>query len=139
MAPGTPGLGITAEAQRPRSIVYFERLFLFTILIGVVQAIAGWHELSRRGSTAEMLTMLLLSLGTLTGVALLVSRGRSPQAKWVLLVLLVVGVPMFLNSLERGTIVGWGGLALLQAALQIASVSLLFTRSARRWLSGSAA
>ena len=100
----------------------------------MVQAFAGWEELARRGSAAAMLTMLGLSLGTLGALAMLVSRGRSGSARWLLLILLLVGVPLFLRSLDRGTVVGWRALALLQAALQVASIGLLFTPSARLWL-----
>nr|WP_295370123.1 hypothetical protein [uncultured Sphingosinicella sp.] len=99
-----------------------------------MQAVVGWDELARRGSAAAMLTLLALSLGTLAGVALLVSRGRSRGAKWLLLMLLLLGLPMFFISLGRGTIVGWGLLAVLQASLQVGSIALLFTPSAREWL-----
>jgi len=101
-----------------------------------VQAAVGWEELARRGSTGSMLALVALSLGTLAGVALLVSRGRSRGAKWLLLLLLLLGLPMFFISMGRGTIVGWGMLALFQAALQVGSIALLFTRSAREWLTG---
>jgi hypothetical protein len=122
--------------SRPASILLFERLFLFTILIGVVQAILGWEELSRRGSTGEVLTLLALSLGTLGAVALLVSRGRSRSAKWLLVLLLLIGLPLFLTSLSRGTLVGWAPLSLVQAAFQAVSIAFLFTSSARQWLRG---
>ena len=101
-----------------------------------MQAVVGWDELARRGSASSMLTLVALSLGTLAGVALLVSRGRSTGAKWLLLMLLLAGLPMFFVGIGRGTIVGWEMLALVQAALQAGSIALLFTRSAREWLAG---
>jgi hypothetical protein len=125
-----------AGEKRPGSIAAFERLFLFSILIGVVQTIVGWEELARRGSPSAILTIVALSLGTLAAVALLISRGRSRSAKWLLVLLLLLGLPLFLISVSRGTLVGWPSLAFLQAALQAGSICLLFSASSRDWLAG---
>lgn len=127
--------------MRPRSILLFERLFLFSLAIGVVQAFVGWDELARRAEAegqgpGAMLALLGLTFGTLGGFTLLVSRGRIRSAKWVLTILCAIGVPLFLGSVMQGTIVGWELLAVVQAALQVASLGLLFTREARSWLSG---
>jgi hypothetical protein len=80
-----------------------------------------------------MLALLVLTFGTLGTLALLVSRGRSRSAKWVLVLLWVIGLPMFLSSWNAGTVIGWRPMAMLQAALQVAALALLFTRSARDW------
>ncbi len=120
---------------RPKAIELFERMFLFSLLIGVVQAALGWDRLAERGSTSAMLILLALTFGTLGGLTLLVSRGRSRSSKWVLVALYVIGLPMFLLSLEAGTVVGWMMLALVQAGLQVAALGMLFTSPARAWLS----
>ena len=122
--------------MRPASVIAFERLFLASLLLTPLQAALGWEELMRRGSSGETLAILGLTVATLTGLALLVSRGRSASARWVLVLLLLIGLPLFLVSAARGTLVGSAALGFLQAALQAASVSLLFTASARQWLSG---
>jgi hypothetical protein len=121
---------------RPASIVGFERLFLLSLSLGVVQALLGWDQLAARGTPAEVIAIAALSIFTLGALALLVSRGRSRSAKWVLALLLAIGLPLFLLSLERGTLVGLTALALVQAALQAAAVALLFTPAARSWLRG---
>lgn len=120
--------------MRPASIVLFERLFLASLALALVQAAAGWDELMRRGSAGESLAVVALTVATLGGLALLVSRGRSASAKWVLVLLLAIGLPLFLISLARGTIVGSPALALAQAALQAVSVAMLFDAAAREWV-----
>ena len=120
--------------MRPRSVRAFEQLFLLSLLLAVVQAVVGWEELSRRGSKGEMLAVLGLSIGTLAGLTLLVSRGRSRSAKWVMTLLLLIGLPLFVMSGVEGTLTGSPWLALVQAALQAGSLALLITREARQWL-----
>ncbi len=120
--------------MRPMPVAAFERVFLASLVLGVVQALQGWDALAARGSSPEMLALLVLTFGTLGALALLVSRGRSRSAKWVLVLLWVIGLPMFLSSWNAGTVIGWRSMAMLQAALQVAALALLFTRSARDWL-----
>jgi hypothetical protein len=123
----------TSPVPRPSAIVSFERLFLLTIGIGIGQAVVGWDELVERAPASTIVTMLGLTLGTQATLVLLVSRGRNSAAKWVLLAMLGIGLPLYFSSLERGTVIGWGMLSLLQALLQVASIALLFTTSARAW------
>ena len=134
-------MGATGREMRPRSILLFERLFLFSLVLGGVQAAAGWEELGRRAAAGEgegaMLALLALTFGTLTGLALLVSRGRMRSAKWLLVILCFLGLPLFFARLTGGTIVGWELLAVVQAALQVTSLALLFTKEARGWLAAS--
>ena len=120
--------------MRPKTILAFEALFLASLAVGAVQSFAGWDSLATRGSAGEMLTLLALTFGTLSGLALLVSRGRSRAAKWVLVLLCLVGLPLFVRSWNSGSVVGLDWLALVQAGMQVAALALLFTREARAWL-----
>lgn len=127
--------------MRPRSVILFERLFLFSILIGFVQAAVGWDQLvdraQREGEGGGTVLLLLgLTFFTMAALALLVSRGRMVSAKWALVILCAIGLPLFFLSLEGGRLVGWVPLALVQAALQVASLGFLFARDARDWLAG---
>ena len=126
---------------RPRSILLFERLFLATVLIGIVQSVAGWDELVRRGALrgegpGSIATLIGLTLFVMGALALLVSRGRMRSAKWLLVILCALGMPLFLASVAAGRIAGWELLALIQAGLQVASLGFLFTRESREWLKG---
>lgn len=117
----------------PEAVVVFERLFLVSIVVGIVQAVDGWNDLLDRAPATTIMTMLVLTLGTQVALVLLASRGRSNAAKWVLLAMLLIGLPLYLSSLKDGTIIGRGLLSLIQALLQTISVALLFTPSAREW------
>ena len=126
---------------RPRSVILFERLFLFSILIGFVQAAAGWDQLVERAPAegeggGAVLLLLGLTFFTMGALALLVSRGRMASAKWALVILCAIGLPLFFVSLAGGRLVGWVPLALVQAALQVVSLGFLFAGDARRWLAG---
>lgn len=114
----------------------FERLFLGSLVLGAMQAFGGWETLEARRSAGEMLALLALTFGTLGGLVLLVSRGRSRAAKWVLVLLYALGLPLTLGSWDAGTLVGSAWLALVQAAVQVAALALLFTPAAREWLAG---
>ncbi len=120
--------------MRPKPVAAFERIFLGSLALGVVQALHGWDALAARGSAPEMVGLLVLTFGTLGGLALLVSRARSRSAKWVLVLLWLIGLPMFLSSWNAGTVIGWPSMAMLQAMLQMVALALLFTRSGRHWL-----
>jgi hypothetical protein len=118
-------------------------LFFLSLFIGLGQAVLGWRELSARaaarGEAAFAVALLIaLTLFTLGALALLVSRGRIGWAKWLLVVLCGIGLPLVWASFAAGTIVGSPPLAIVQAALQAGSLLLLFTEQARRWLKDSA-
>lgn len=123
--------------KRPASIAAFERMFLASVAIGAAQTWLGWEELRERAGAGEVLALLGLTFATLVGLVLLVSVGRSRPAKWVLVILCAIGLPMIVASYERGSIVGSLPLALVQAALQVGSLALLFTPSARKWLAAN--
>jgi hypothetical protein len=102
----------------------------------VLQAALAWDALAARAAPAEMMALLALTFATLAGLVLLVSRGRSRSAKWVLVILCAIGLPLLLLSLERGTLIGSTPVALVQAGLQVGSLGLLFAPDARKWLAG---
>jgi DNA-binding transcriptional LysR family regulator len=120
--------------MRPAAIIWFERLFLFSLTLGVVQAWVGHEQAAARGSLAAQPVAVGLSLFVLGGMTLLVSRGRIWWARWVLALLYLGGLPLFLVELDTGRVVGWAALSVLQAALQGAGIALLFTRAAKVWL-----
>jgi hypothetical protein len=127
------------EAVRPLSIVRFERLFFLSLVIGLGQAALGWEELgaraAARGEAAVGVAVLLaLTFFTLGALALLVSRGRVGWAKWLLVALCAIGLPLVWASFATGMIVGSPPLAIAQATLQAGSLLLLFTSEARAWL-----
>lgn len=126
----------------PPSVNWFERIFLASLALGLVQAWLGWDVLVRRaaaeghglGSVGLLLGLTLFTMGSLT---LLVSRGRIGWARLLLVVLCAVGLPLVWGSFVAGRIAGSPTLAAAQAAMQVGSLALLFTREARAWLRGA--
>ena len=69
------------EARRPENITWFERLFLGSLLIGVIQAILTWQDSTREMSPATVLTIQGFSFALVITLTLLVSRRRSNVAR----------------------------------------------------------
>lgn len=130
--------------MRPVSIIWFERLFLASIVLELVNSILIWEEsmamiaadpiLSPRGAIYLVLTMAISS-----GINLLlwyfIARRASNVAKWILVVLTVLGLAvtamLFATSdYPRGledvaTTIIYG--------LYLASIAMLFRSDAREW------
>ncbi len=119
---------------RPASIVWFERLYLGSLLIGVVQSVIGWKDAIALASPAFLLTVQAVVFAFLVGLILLVSRERSNVAKWINVVLFVLGLPVIVSLLVTEKQVGSALLAIVQTLMQGIGLGLLFTASARAWL-----
>ena len=121
--------------MRPQPIVLFERLYLFSILLGVASTISYWGELSRLAPVASLAGVGFVLLAAMTTLVLLVSRRRSEVAKWVLVLITVAGLAFALPSLPASIAAGpRGWLGIAQSLLQVAAVALLFTAPGRAWL-----
>ena len=126
-------------ANRPLTIVYFERIILATFALGVLQTYLGWNQLVQQtlasGRSISFLVFIdLITFGVLITLALLICRRRSRIAMWVSIGLFVLGLPLFFVILRSGLLAGSSLISLLQTVGQFAAYTLLFTRSAQRWL-----
>lgn len=80
----------------------------------------------------------MFTLAVILALVLFISRRRSNVAKWILLVVWVLGLPAFIGVLRSGLFSSqW--VMLLQTIVQIAAIALLFTPSARAWLAADKA
>ena len=150
---------VSDVTERPKTIVYFERIMLATLLFGFVKlyhfiAIYGKFY----GSMSHALDLLyfrviygVLTIGVFLVITLLVSRGRSKIAMWVLFAAAVVSFLPFIQALnaeakqEVGMAIGdtqalvvarvFFFAGILQGLAQVAACGLLITSSARRWIS----
>jgi len=140
--------------MRPKIVVYFEVIMLGTLLLGVARVYLNVASLGKfLGSMARAFDMLLPGL-IIEGVpvlvimltlTLLVSRRRSKKMMWVFIATAVVGVvPFFLDLNSQFRLLYYWShdivvartfvyLGVLQFA-QAAAFALLFTPSARRWI-----
>lgn len=126
--------------MRPKSIVTFERLALLSLAIALVVSILTWRgslaatEASGLGSSFLWISYAIaFGLGLL--LILLISRKASSIAKWVLVVLTVIGVVGMLTRV--GDLLGSGvlGIAeLVQMLILVVSLTFLFRDDAKAWL-----
>jgi hypothetical protein len=66
-----------------------------------------------------------------------VAHRRSKIAKWVLIVMFVLGLPLFYRIISQGALIGSTWISAVQTVGQVVAYGLLFTRSARSWLDES--
>ncbi len=114
--------------MRPSAIVNFERLFLGSLVLGVI----GLFLFLGAGDGFPLLEITVLAVTLL--LVLLVSRKRSNPVRWILSAVTVIGVPLLLLPLVRGEPFDTAvALSIVSSALQLGGVALLWTASARSW------
>ncbi len=135
--------------MRPRSIILFERLFLASLAVGVVNFILGYGDavaaLQRDPNMQQLglgggLVTAIFAVGT--GIYLLlwflIARKAVNIAKWVLVALIALSVVSLLNSLAASFTLNVATvLGLVTYALEVAAVVYLFREDAAAWLKGS--
>ena len=123
--------------MRPQAVIWFERLNLATIALGIVQSWLASDSMRQLGqSIAFTVTVQIFVMALLVGLTLLISRRRSKVAMWVLVGLFLLGLPTMFLILRDGLLFGSHMISAVQTIGQLAALTLLFTRPARRWMSG---
>jgi len=125
--------------MRPESIVTFEQIMLGTLVLGLVQAWLSWETAIAKAPTVPhlvgfLLILLILANALVLTLTLLVSRQRSKVAKWISVILFVIGMPMVAKQVTHGGSLPSLTIIFLQIIGQIVAYGLLFTPSAREWL-----
>lgn len=116
---------------RPDSIVWFERIIIATLLLGIVRGWLDWPQLVSQASPTFVFAVLAIVLIISLGLTLLISRRRSHLAKWISIALFVAGLPtVFSQGFPAGVA---GAVSIIQLLAQLLAYSLLFTPAARRW------
>ena len=125
--------------MRPRSIVRFEQLYLLSLAIGLGLMIYSWDEsvaVARQAGGGPIMVVAIqaVTVAITLGLVLLISRGASVLAKWVLVLFFLGGMAIMLT--RPGLTFGAGPILVAQVAqilLQLAAIYLLFTEEARLW------
>jgi hypothetical protein len=135
--------------KHPTSIRWFERLYLASTLLWLVQSALTWPRtreiLADSPSAAQMGVDALASLyvGVMVFAAVLAlvlwyftARGRAGSAKWLVIACFVVGlfltVPGYIASLG-GEDRSDGIIGFVIVALTAAAIAMLFRRDATTW------
>jgi hypothetical protein len=124
--------------MRPRTIVWFERVSLVAVTIGVLNVLTVTEIGLVMNGTDDVNAAAVLFGSLIVTLALIfrVSRWRSRAAKWILimftLMLLVGNAPVLLTRTDSVAML----VGLAVGAIQLGALALLFTPSARAWLAG---
>lgn len=132
--------------MRPQSIVLFERFFLASLILGVINSALSFNNtlalMNADPAAAQLGFGAAFIVGTLVfSVAIqlalwfFIARTASDVAKWILLALTALGIVMALSSM--GTLAQQGTLTLVLALfimlLQIIAIVMLFRADAKAW------
>jgi hypothetical protein len=129
--------------MRPNSIVNFERVVILSILLGIVSSFltrakmgamtAGQPHLSSSTTLTIQIVVILLYLVLIY----FISRKGSPVAKWIYVVLCLLGLVGGLFTLPLMMKIGTLPLlvAVVQYLLAIVSLWLLFRPDSKAWFS----
>jgi len=120
--------------MRPNSVIWFERLFLATLAIGVLQSAYGWNAAVAASSVALVLTVMIVTFALILGLVFLVSRKRSRIALAVLVLLFAIGLPGFYKIITSGPFFGVESVALLQTVMELVALVFIFTPESRAWM-----
>ena len=139
--------------MRPRSIILFERIFGFTILLGIVAGIWAWVHWSSMlplGSPPQAAAMMpVIMAGSLIGGVVInllllffIARKGAEVAKWIFIIFFVLGLLGVVRGLA-GTTVQVSPLthvlSIAQILIEAYCVGLLFRPDAVAWFKGERA
>ena len=129
--------------MRPNSIVNFERIVIVSIVLGIINSwmtsekmralMAGKPQMSQSTTLTIQIIMILIYLVLIY----FISRKGSPVAKWIYVVLCVLGLIAGVFALPLMAQLGTVSLvvAIVQYALSIASLWMLFRPDSKAWFS----
>ena len=119
------------NGEKPNHIKYFERAWLISLAIGVVISALSSQGMGITAALMQTIVFVILLINIL-----LISRKRSNIAKWVLIVMFFLGLPMYVPLLSILLSAGFVGvLSLLQLTVQLVGFYFLFTHQSRQWFS----
>jgi hypothetical protein len=121
--------------MRPESVKRFELLFFLSLGLGMTISVLTWRQTTQMAGAGFALTVQAAVLLILLGLVLLVSRKGSNIARWVLVTLFVIGVIIYIPSVAvmyaQSPLAAM--LSLVQFALQVAAIYLVFRPDAKSW------
>jgi len=134
------GLKRADALMRPESVVWYERLAWAAIAAGLASSAANPALLARNYERYAngFLILLVVSIAAQLVWIWLVARRRQNWARWISLVMVLIGIPVaFWDNAERLQLLNPISATFWYAgyALHLISVLLLFRGDAREWFS----
>jgi hypothetical protein len=129
--------------MRPRPVIWFERVMLLAVALGILNTVLEWDVLSSRNqSAAPTWLVVAVGQGIVLGSYLLllwfISRRGSPIARWIFVVLVVGAVLLAFVSPPPTLSMGMvpASIAIAQYLLALAGLELIFRPNAKPWFEG---
>lgn len=133
--------------MQPVSIKRFSQLFIGSMVLGLVNSALSFDKskalIAQDPATAAMGDSFLI-ITMAAGIAIplllwyLIAYRASNVAKWILLILTVIGLLMMPSTLASAGTMGtlWMVLAIITTLGQVVALAFLFKQDARDWLDG---
>ncbi len=132
--------------MRPTSIIWFERLFLAAIVVGLVNSLLILNGLDVEAAGQPLSPTVMIGsivIGNVINLALwyMVARRASNVARWILVVLFALGAASLAFSVLTGSYPGGieGALGAVAWALQVLAIICLFRSDTSVWFHGEEA
>ena len=135
--------------MRPVSIVWFERFYLASLVLGLLSTMINWSTISAAAlatpgapglvtSPIFMIVIMAISIGFSLLFWYLIARRGSKVAKWILVIFVVVGL-LSLPGVLRNPLYGTSmvAMALINYLLQLAAVVCTFRSDTHDWFNGT--
>jgi hypothetical protein len=127
----------------PRCVRRFEYLMYLTLAIGLVVASLQYDSVHSKAvdafgqenaGTFILFVQTAVFISMLT-IALLITRKRSRIAKWIYVVMFILGIPMYVPQLLKMFSNGPSGyFSSAQTIVQCYMIYLLFTKDFKKWM-----
>jgi hypothetical protein len=129
--------------MRPRPVIWFERIMLLAVALGILNTGLEWDYLaSRIHSTAPAWLIIGTAQGSVFGAYLLllwlISRRGNVIARWVFVILVVAAVLLAFISPPPTLSLGFipASIAIAQYILALAGLEIIFRPDAGPWFQG---
>src|ERR1700719_4769192 len=121
------------EKELPSNVARFEQLMYATLVIGLFNSVLTWNQSVAQarnlGGAYSVLFIQIFVFAFIMMFIWLIARRRKNWARWVLLVLFVLGIPAAVRLMGQWfrlePVVGF--LNLVQALVQVIALVLIFT------------
>lgn len=126
----------SAQKVLPSNVRRFEQLMYLSLGLSLVEAPLEWNRFVAHfeGSASGAALAILLSYAIAVGLIWAVARQHQNWARWILLILASVSLPLSIGQFEPGAAPVLAGLLLAGEFLAWGSaLYLIFTGNARRW------
>ena len=115
------------NVKRPNEVKSFEIMQLTTLVIGIVISALAYERLTEISTPLYILTMQFSILLVMLWIILSITRKKSKIAKWILVIVNLIGIPVYiphLSTMLNNGVEGW--LSVLQLAINLSSLYFLF-------------